>query len=742
MRMLFFSSRVNPRISLFVFFSFIILVAYQGAFSGYFQSDEWHFFNVFLPYTKSWGKVISVVWEIVTKNSTFNYLPHLTPISYFLWVVSMKLFGQNFLPYIATSVFLHVVNSVLVTCLAKEFFDKWRDAIVAGIFFALSAVHFQSVTWVSNHLWTSLSVTFFLLAFLQFLEALKSKGDIARSTLIKLVVYMLLAFLTKESTVSIIPIFVLYLLWHLPELSWRDIFMKKSAVRTIMIVIFITGMIYMPLRISFLPTQASVMANIPLVAFRVVTYPLKIISEVFIPYEHLRSIVEELTPLAYPSYGAERSVRGTTFLTFTQSAGIDMLAYPLGLMIICWILFQLMDKEKTREHKVTLITGMSIIIFSAIILLSIASFAPAAAYVSYFESRHYYLPSVGASLLFVIFLQNLTFTLMNFARKYLKMHMQPSIILFICVTLWIMYQAPYLQYWIKFYSHLGTQRQTLVSTILKSLPHRPSKTMFYIRSNSSYYGYGSYMPPFETNFGQVLTVQYNQRQNLDDYFLDTRYLTSKGLLGEGYMVHGDEVFGYFISMNKLMKSLEDSKAGVESVYAYEWDDSASRARDISSEVRQEIRNTLSNLSVYSTWQKTTFSDINMSLRTPPETQFSEIIDPTVLKKIEIKTTAHRYIMQITKRVYNIGIFEDVSLMENSDGGLIKDDFFYRSIHLKNGLDIIAKIPSKGEYAVYFLPTIFPDKIVSIHVPGETVTKDEGIKELEEIITWIQYPESE
>ncbi len=729
----------------FIIYTILTFLFYFRIFQTYFQSDEWHFFQVFLPYTHSWLGVLQSGIDIVIHPEKFT-IPHATPLSIIFWTTSMKLFGLHVTPHFILSLAIHILNSYLLYIFTFKLTKNYLISFIAGLFFTISANQYQSVVWIGTYLITSTAATFTLLSFISLLDHLEKQTSVW-----KVALFTIAALLTKESTLLIIPagLTLIFMYSKKPQKIQNILpyLFKLIQTRSIQFFIILT-VIYLPIRILVVALFNNKLVHAPtlsaadpafapfLVLFRLVTYPLKMLVELFLPYPLVPAVVEFLTPLAYPAYGAEKAVRGTNFLLFTQSAGIDLLIYPLATMFVTVLI--VLCAKKYDPYKQVLVFAITIIIFASWPLIMVASFAPAAAYVSFFDSRHMYLPAVGGSLLFA-YLVHAVFAYLQSKNTFFI----PQPILKrigICILLcWSGAQFFFLQSLMQKYVENGRDRRELTSVIMKEVKKKGKSGIFYIKSDSVYYGYGDLMPPFETNFGQVLTVYLNQQKLLPDSFLDTSYLLSKGLNGQGVKKQNGAVFGYFINTTKVIEALEKHRLSPQDVYAFEWKGKEHSTFVISDEVRHQLAEKIKERARYASWKTHKMPELTFRMKTPPDSKLTQLntTDPNTQKAYRLQTIDKTYEIYFKKRIFHVGIYEDVSLMQNADGALIGEDFYYRTINMKDNTSTLAKIPTKGEHLIYFLPALLPETIIQIDVPDSSpLDTNTAEEELEEIISLI------
>jgi hypothetical protein len=736
---------LTSNIAAFLFFTLLVLVYYHKSFYTFFQGDEWFVFSVFLPDSKSWFGVLKSIYHTFTKNYLFGS-SHITPISFFLWVVSMKLFGLNHFYYILSSLVIHIVNTYLLFLFTTKLTKIRTIGFIAAIFFATTSNTYEAVNWVMNYLLTSLSVTFFLLAGLLLLELINNK----KASIKKIAIFSLLCImsvLTKESTVMLFPIFLLIIILFKP--SDKKFFSYISTLR-VLYGLILAACIYAPMRYiipKVFPAPATTQLDlhtiftVPLTTFRIFAYPIRMLTEIFVPQKYIINLVELITVLAYPTYGYEQPIRGTSFLLFTQSAGIDIIVLPIGIFLSCLVFYFIFLSNIPLRMKKIVFLAISIVVLASLPLLFVAVYSPGAAYVTLFDSRHMYFPSIGGALLFALAVYGIGYQLIRIGHKKVFLFSGIAVIMLV----WMIIDYSYMQRNLKLYVELGTDRKILFNKIAKTVPDRPKKSIMYIRSNSSYYGYGDLMPPYETNFGEVLTVFFNQKNQLPNEFLDTTYLKSKGLNGQGYKEIGDNGFGYFLSFPKMMKAIQANHLGPDNVIAFQWDGKNHLSDNITGAIQSDIRDNLKASEKYKDWQKIVLDDLNFSFLIPPTATTSSQLDnedKTIIKNITITDGNRTTQILVHNKIFNIGIFEDISMMRNADGEMIDKNFYLRDIPMHSGTPATVKLPSQGSQMQYYLPTIIPQKIIEIINPNESAAPGKVDPYIEELISLFSYPEKD
>lgn len=715
----------------YLFLLVLIIVIYWKALSGYFQSDEWFYFKEFLPLARENNGLLLSFYKSIFDAQSISGGGHMAPVYNILWFLHNKLFGLNYLPYILLSILTHSFNSFLVFLLAKKLLDRYATSLVAGIFFAISPVHFQAITWIMAYIPTQVSVFFMLISLISLINFLKSfDNKVKNGYLFSWFIFSLLALLTKESA------FILFLITpFLVFLKRKKVLFSSNFIKVYILSIFL----YFPYRF-ILPFYINPKSNLffttldpYLQIFRLITYSLKLLVEIFIPMPLLLNIAENLTPLAYPTYGVEKEVRGSGFLTFTQSAGSDMLIYIFAFIILSLIinaLFYFRKKSKDRQLH-ALLFAIALIATSSIPLLFISTYSPWWGYVTFIDSRHLYICSIGAAIIFAM-----TF---SYLLQKIKENFRLALVILPILIFWIITQYTVLQNQLTQDGQIGGNRVKILKSIIPQKINQ-NKYIIFIESNIGYYGFGP-IPPFQTNLGQIMYIIFYQNGLLSIDFLKDDFLSKAGINGEGYKEIQGKGFGYFINKKTLFESYMDNKFSPESVTGYLWDGKNDTLTNQDSEIRNELYELKKHLNEYKTWKEGSLDDKTITLKIPPEAVISKTdnLSPQVEDEIEIAlNTGQKIKISLIKKTYNIGIFEDISLYANTDGKIIGDDFYYRGIKMLNGQDVTMKIPLYGSQIQYYLPTIAPNSIILLSDNFTRSEKDAFSPIIEKIIPTLRY----
>jgi hypothetical protein len=698
---------MKKQLLLLLFFLGLTLLYYWKSLFSYFQGDEWYYFTQILPQTKETFGPLKIIYHSIADANQVSGGAHVTPISNLLFFLSANFFTFTYWPYALCAIVIHAINSYLTYRFVLKLSKEKRIAVITSLFFAISYVHFQAITWAMTYIWTALSVTFFLLCLLFLLNSLEEKQNKLKHTLLS-GLFLFCALLTKESTAIIFIITALLIILKKGFSKSNGIYVNFFGFLFVMYVLYRTAL---PKVLNHFHPQPFVSepthALDPLLSlFRVFTYPLKMLVELFIPQQWILSTTEALTPLAYPTYGAEQSVRGTNFLTFTQSAGSDILIYILAVIILFFVGIGLKNTWKNNRRTFNiLVTAFVLIIGSSLPLILVATYAPWWGYVTFIDSRHLYIASIGAGILFA-------YTIVWLAESF-RNKVGSKALISVFFIIWAIVQFALLQTQLDKEVSFGEQRKTVINKIIQTV-HPKKKTVVLVQSDTGYYGFGP-IPPFQTNLGQVLTVIYYQKDQLPESFIKSDYLAKGSLGGEGYAEFEGKGFGYYVDQNNLIEAMRDEKIDKSDIYAFSWKGKQNEIEEISDSVREKLQQKRNEIALYKDWKKVFIKEGNLTLLVPPDATIEDIKDSDVTNEKSIAITSSQAILDVTvrKRTLNIGIFEDIAYLKDSDGQLVGDNNYLLDIPMKRGDTITAKVTTTGQSMKYFLPTLLPDKIIEI-----------------------------
>lgn len=583
-------------ITVFLFFLCINFFSFKDLFKSYFEADEWFHFTHYLPLLGEKYGAISAITKSITDTLALSEGQHIVPIGEEIFYLNTRFLELNFSYYAFISIFLHSINSFLVFLLIKELLKGRKGeinlyALGGGIFFALSAIPMHAVTWAAFYGQNVLSITFFILSILFLKKALNNKST---KYLMLSSVFFFLDLLTKET--AVVLVLILPLLFFLQ----RGIFPLRYFIK-----IFSVPLIFFLIFRFLIPTMyfwinSWINSNLPLtgntispqviqkgtdlslIIFRTITFPLSMLSQVFFANATILSFMGIIAPLIYYQYPGEPAIRSTYRLFFVNGPGINLMFYLLSFVILYIVirLIKVYFREKRNIEARTLLLGLAIIIFGALPLVLNVLRMPWWG-TEYFDSRHYYMPSVGAAILFPFFIVAAGNLLTNLI-KVLRVNVPVQVSVSILFILWLVNNSNVFKYNMNVIVDLtGYPRREIITQLKRELPSLPKTAVIYTETD----GKGAYgtILPFQTSFPQILTVVYYP---FPDSFYNKFIFDANS---EGYFFSEGRGFGYYNSKESLRKALLTKKFSIEDVYGFYYDSQNIRVKNITNSIRNELR---------------------------------------------------------------------------------------------------------------------------------------------------------
>ncbi|HSW98147.1 MAG TPA: hypothetical protein VLF89_10055 [Candidatus Saccharimonadales bacterium] len=716
----------------------LILIFYWRSFVLYFQGDEWYYFIQTLPYTNTWFGPLIILYKSVADSYTISAGAHLTPITNLLFFLSVQSFSFTYWLYALSGLILHMLDTILVYVFAKKIVrNNEKVAVISAIFFACSFVHQQAITWAMTYIYNGLSLAFLLLCLIHFFKAFEEK-EIQKRNLIYSAIFMFCGLLTKESTAILFVIIPILTILKIKKTKFISIIKYYLPV----VIIYLPYRFLLPKIFLLVSGTTNNSASFHLLSwdillFRAVTYPLKMVTEVFIPGPWILGFVESITTLAYPQYTAEKAIGGINYLTFTQTAGSDTIIYSLAAIIIVVSIVAYIHSR--RETRITILFSFLIIILSSLVLIPIAFVIPSWGYVTYIDSRHIHQASVGGVLLLA--LASITFSQWASKKVSRLIPISEKAILILFVVSWIILNYITLQKELTAEAITGYQRRTVIDKITQTVPLTQNKKIVYINSNFGYYGFPP-IPPFQTNLGQILTIIYYQKKQLSLAFITSNYLTKGGIAGEGYKQIGMKGFGYYLDERHLMDQILAHKIDPSDVYAFAWDGNKNQITEVTDLIRKKAYDRLGTLQEMNKWKSYKDAKYGFSFRFPPDMVIKQDLDQgpdsPVIRTVTIADPDNDTQIHVIlyKKIDNMGVSTFASGLSNTEDIPIEEHFTFRIVTQFNSDVQTAVYVTNSKYPMYFLGYKTNDKTLEIYATGpgfERKMNEDGTEDYNSVI---------
>lgn len=553
--------RKKTNFLIFLVYLIVILFTFGNLPKTFFQQDEWAIFGNLIY----WGKA-GLSW--LERLFVYEQDVHILPFSQLLSWVQFRLFGLNFSRYAFFSLGLHLLNSFLVFYLSYLILKKKWLSFAVGLLFAANSISHQAVTWVATTTGTVNAAFFLLLSLIFFVK---------KNLLLSLLMFLIsLGF--KESSIflfAFLPVFWLIFERKITITSFKKIFVP----------LLVVGFLYFCLRIllvvnappSSAPPGTVSQPITPVVyLYRGLTIPLKAISQSIIPANLILGLSKIMIILAYPYFAPE----GVPDPYMVESVAADIVSYGLTTIILILLALAFKYLKKLREENLVkaLVFSLSFIAFGCLPFIFIPG---KAGYFSIFEPRHFYILSIGASLLLGVTIFAISKWLARKNARWLFSVFLISILLFHSFKIWIDIQNQ---------AKVGELRKSILVQIYKTYPKLPEKVIFYTESDKAFYGLPpeETILPFQSGFGQTLLVWYNnQGEEFPACFFKEKFLYV--LLSEDYKFCQGRGFGYFRKFELLNEAVKENKLPKESVIAFAYDSQKQILSDITLKIRQQLK---------------------------------------------------------------------------------------------------------------------------------------------------------
>ena len=505
----------------------------------YFQQDEWHSFGLILGYGKQYLFLDKPVWQVILADRIGA-----RSIVYGLFTT----YGANALPFGLLAVFLHTVNSYLVVRLTYQIIKHRTIAWISGIFFLVNSVSHQAYSWFGTMAGTTPAVTcilFSALFFISFLEHRK-KTDYAISFF-----FLWLSFLFKETGFFLLLAYPAIWFVYTKNIT-RSRFFRDNIVWLVYGCAMASLLLYIVLsipgdRANYISPESSGYWSL---VKRSMVYPFEGSTNTFLPAEIVYTTARTATLIIRPDLEPETS----EFDIFYQIKMVEYITIFLGCLFIAglyrvWIKRSLIDPSVRR----ILICGTMLLFFSFAPYIVLGRFD------AYLDSRYYYTPLIGSSLLFGAGICVLM-------QRYRRFGLITASTILLLHTWYLGIQLT------EQYSR-SVERQTVIQQILSVKPELGDRTVFFVTGNTpGYYGIEELKVPFQSGLGQILMVMYGQQGQLPPgFFQEETLVKSFGVgflydtLGQGYREIDGRGFGYFYDENEMNKQIASGAFSEEDV---------------------------------------------------------------------------------------------------------------------------------------------------------------------------------
>lgn len=536
----------------------LTFLLYIPSINGFFQQDEWLSFGFRILLER-------VPFSEILKNIFTPSVGHYQPLTTLVLQTLFSLFHLNFPFYFLTSIFLHLLNIVLVFYLAKEVFKGNFNAYLTALLFGINASGVQATSWVLADVgvhFSTMTAVLSILFFFKFLKGSKQK------IFYLCIVFFLISLLFKEITIGLFAVFPLGILIFKGNTEPE----RKRCIQ----ILIVTGIIYCLFRLSmiFLPQAYSTdtlvvnSQSTNRLIYNFVSLPIKALAQTIVPQQILPEISKFIGEYLPISITGQKDTPSFDMFVFKK---VTELVSGILFVFVAIILFLIFRYDlKGRLAKLAYFWLGFVFLNSFIYGLA----PERSGIIILVDSRNLYFILIGSVILTIAAIEKFS--------KGNKIKMAALLIPLLGLN--IFYSNKILTATAK----EGSSRKAILKTLKNSYPTLPRKVIFYTESDKSFYGLpeSERILPFQSGFGQTLLIWYSGIENFPDEFYKGKFLWA--ITDQGYIESQGRGFGYFRDFDQFAQSFQLNGLALESVIAFQFDSSDDSLKDISNEIRSRL----------------------------------------------------------------------------------------------------------------------------------------------------------
>lgn len=522
----------------------------------YFQQDEWLGIGGAIYRQETFGALGSIaqVFNFQNRNESTRFLP-VTSISNHLLYNN---FGLNTGAYGLLALAITLICALILNQIIYKLTNSHLISTITSILWVTNNLAYQAITWIATMMPSLLSALFFLLSlyFLLFFIDKKKKYFFIFS-----LVNISLSLFSKESSVFyLIP--YLAIIWFFSKSDINRFFKIKLSILfliPLLVCIFFPRLLFsLYNQKNFSPSVAS--ANRLEIAYNFFLVPARSLFHVYLPQT-------KIYELAYQANNIHYSAQTNGFVV--ESIITDALSLLIGFYFLL-IIFTVALFAKIEHRKIIL---FSLVSFFASTLPFIIFKNDA----TVLENRFYILPALWAGLL-------LSSSLLSIFSRFGKFR---NVLMVLALGPVVFYYISGIHKSLARDIVVGNYRKDIVDTVSEVKPELKKNNIFYFYTDNN----GFY--EFQSGFGQILAVfLYDSGKIPKEILIDRDYWD---LSFEGLKSFDQGKFGYFMTYNKLVEELKNNKdINLDSVYSFYWDPQKHTVKNVSEDIREQLKNDSTN----------------------------------------------------------------------------------------------------------------------------------------------------
>lgn len=552
----------------FILILFLATVLLRDLPKTYFQQDEWHNFGYIILNNFNILQDIQHNW-VAYITGTMRFLAIM--LSFFLF----SAFGFHANYYAYTGILFHSINAFFVYYLVFYLLHSRKIAFGAAFLFLINSAHTQAYMWFGTISGTLPNAAFSLLSLIFFFKYLKEEK---RKYYIFSIILLLISVSFKETSIFLVAFYFLLAYFWNPKKEYRNFKTFFYKFRLLLLVAVGLSLIYLtPVAQTIFKSSSSPVGGPTIsgedkflaLGYNIITYPLEALTQVFVVSIHIFDWANKITHAKFNNLYASEIMR--------LSVVAEYITVMISFLILVGIFlaYQHLLKNKNKERKL-------LILFTLFIFLSVLPFVLLQKSIAILESRHYYLPTIGASVLFAILLKGIVD---NYSQKKVSRNYGLILIAFSAFLLLFFWDhISFVQMEVQTKEGIGESRKMIVEEVPRMFPNIDKTAVFYSESDEFPYGPDTPTMPFQSGFGQLLVVLYSYRGAISPEFNKNDFLW--GIHDEGYKKIDGYGFGYYKTYNTLVDSVKKNDIDINTVYAMRW--KGKKLYDISQETRKRL----------------------------------------------------------------------------------------------------------------------------------------------------------
>jgi hypothetical protein len=224
-------------------------------------------------------------------------------------------------------------------------------------------------------------------------------------------------------------------------------------------------------------------------------------------------------------------------------------------------------------------------------------------------------------------------------------------------------------------------------------------------------------------------VKYFANNDLPESFLTDAKLFSRGLTDEGFSIHDGKTFGYYITMQTLIKDLKKGKFLPDDIRSFSWNGQKNELLENTEIIRTLLSNFLKNYNETLNWKKIVLTQVRFDY---PQGSLENIVenDENTLNLYTVKMPKNGAIItiRIIKKDKEVTFDKYVPGLSYYDGTLIGDGTKVKNIMRSDGTIMTVAYTLHGYNSRYLVP--FSDSNYYMDISSNSIENiDENIEEI-------------